>query len=179
MVDRTKMKFVPTPPKQTWAVMSMSIWWWYLLALRLTRGGGHRHLFLVDQRQIGQIMLDTGIRGRDRRVRTHVSHWLHCCCSSSYRLGQIIALTILFALDANTLGRIDTEGCCFWGRGVLLTRGRCYRFFFLTFALLFTHLTLCKWNVIRCLQHWKTQLLSWETSARWKRRREVSYNRFL
>jgi len=26
---------------------------------------------------------------------------------------------------ANTLGRIDTEGCCFWGRGVLLTRGVC------------------------------------------------------
>jgi len=26
---------------------------------------------------------------------------------------------------ANTLGRIDTEGCCYWGRGVLLTRGVC------------------------------------------------------
>eukprot|EP00581_Thalassiosira_minuscula_P003924 CAMPEP_0183746096 /NCGR_PEP_ID=MMETSP0737-20130205/66577_1 /TAXON_ID=385413 /ORGANISM="Thalassiosira miniscula, Strain CCMP1093" /LENGTH=782 /DNA_ID=CAMNT_0025981777 /DNA_START=50 /DNA_END=2398 /DNA_ORIENTATION=- len=26
---------------------------------------------------------------------------------------------------ANTLGRTDVEGCCYWGRGVLLTRGRC------------------------------------------------------
>jgi len=26
---------------------------------------------------------------------------------------------------ANTLGRTDVEGCCWWGRGVMLTRGRC------------------------------------------------------
>lgn len=26
---------------------------------------------------------------------------------------------------ANTAGRIDVEGCCYWGRGVLLTRGAC------------------------------------------------------
>lgn len=26
---------------------------------------------------------------------------------------------------ANTLGRTDIEGCCWWGRGVMLTRGRC------------------------------------------------------
>ncbi len=26
---------------------------------------------------------------------------------------------------ANDLGRTDTEGCCFWGRGALLTRGVC------------------------------------------------------
>mmetsp|Transcript_41604 Transcript_41604/g.88654 ORF Transcript_41604/g.88654 Transcript_41604/m.88654 type:complete len:164 (-) Transcript_41604:1132-1623(-) len=26
---------------------------------------------------------------------------------------------------SNTVGRIDVEGCCYWGRGVLLTRGSC------------------------------------------------------
>jgi len=26
---------------------------------------------------------------------------------------------------SNTLGRTDIEGCCYWGRGVMLTRGRC------------------------------------------------------
>jgi hypothetical protein len=26
---------------------------------------------------------------------------------------------------SNTLGRTDIEGCCWWGRGALLTRGRC------------------------------------------------------
>lgn len=26
---------------------------------------------------------------------------------------------------ANTLGRTDIEGCCWWGRGVMMTRGRC------------------------------------------------------
>ena len=26
---------------------------------------------------------------------------------------------------ANTAGRIDVEGCCYWGRGALLTRGSC------------------------------------------------------
>lgn len=26
---------------------------------------------------------------------------------------------------SNTLGRTDVEGCCYWGRGVMLTRGRC------------------------------------------------------
>eukprot|EP00580_Thalassiosira_gravida_P020450 CAMPEP_0201681386 /NCGR_PEP_ID=MMETSP0494-20130426/51081_1 /ASSEMBLY_ACC=CAM_ASM_000839 /TAXON_ID=420259 /ORGANISM="Thalassiosira gravida, Strain GMp14c1" /LENGTH=522 /DNA_ID=CAMNT_0048165129 /DNA_START=676 /DNA_END=2244 /DNA_ORIENTATION=+ len=26
---------------------------------------------------------------------------------------------------SNTAGRIDVEGCCYWGRGVLLTRGSC------------------------------------------------------
>ena len=26
---------------------------------------------------------------------------------------------------SNTLGRVDTEGCCWWGRGSLLTRGVC------------------------------------------------------
>jgi len=26
---------------------------------------------------------------------------------------------------ANSVGRIDIEGCCYWGRGVLLTRGTC------------------------------------------------------
>jgi len=26
---------------------------------------------------------------------------------------------------SNTAGRIDIEGCCYWGRGVLLTRGSC------------------------------------------------------
>ncbi len=29
------------------------------------------------------------------------------------------------AAYANTVGRTDVEGCCYWGRGVLLTRGRC------------------------------------------------------
>ncbi len=63
----------------------------------------------------------------------------------------------LCAVDANTLGRIDTEGCCFWGRGVLLTRGWCYRLSFFDVCFAFhslIHLSLCKWTSSRCLQHW-------------------------
>jgi hypothetical protein len=36
----------------------------------------------------------------------YITHCVHCSC---YRFAEI--LTALFALDANTLGRIDTEGC--------------------------------------------------------------------
>eukprot|EP01082_Thalassiosira_pseudonana_P004651 g4370.t1 g4370 contig15:888758-891022(-) len=52
---------------------------------------------------------------------------LSCAPSDGGYPGYYDALTdtVVQAAFANTRGRVDTEGCCWWGRGALLTRGRC------------------------------------------------------
>lgn len=43
----------------------------------------------------------------------------------SFRYYDSVDDAVIQSAYANTLGRTDTENCCWWGRGVLFTRGRC------------------------------------------------------